>query len=89
MRYFYRCPVNGVLNFEIMLFIIDKSGKTSVTHLIFWNANCLFAVMHAGRFILSQVSDLIDRKTLARLATYYYYYYGDKYEKDSVYGPNT
>jgi hypothetical protein len=27
--------------------------------------------MHAGRFILSQVLDLIDRKTLARLATHF------------------
>ena len=31
----------------------------------------MFAVMHSGRFILSQVLDLIDRKTLARLATHF------------------
>jgi hypothetical protein len=28
----------------------------------------------------------LNRLPTGRLATYYYYYYGDKYEKDSVYG---
>ena len=28
----------------------------------------------------------LNRLPTGRLAEYYYYYYGDKYEKDSVYG---
>ena len=36
------CPVNGVLFFSIMLFFIDKSGKTSVTDMNFLERKMLY-----------------------------------------------
>jgi hypothetical protein len=32
---------------------------------------------------------VLNRLPTGRAAGYYYYYYGDKYEKDSVYGTKT
>ena len=42
MKSCHRCPVNGVLIFEIMLFFIDKSRKRDVTDLNFLERQMLY-----------------------------------------------
>ena len=40
--FYHWCPVNGFLNFSIMLFIIDKSRKTSVADMNFCEGQMLY-----------------------------------------------
>jgi succinoglycan biosynthesis transport protein ExoP len=78
-------PINAVSDTLVLAphaqktILVIHSGKTP--------RKAILRAIHLLRKSGAHVAGFaLNRLPTGRLATYYYYYYGDKYEKDSVYG---
>jgi capsular exopolysaccharide synthesis family protein len=81
-------PVNAVSDTLVIAphahktILVIQSGKTP--------RKAVLRAVHLLRKAGAKLAGFsLNRLPTGRLATYYYYYYGDKYEKDSVYGSDT